>query len=78
MTLLLLSHSEGLTMPAVRITSDKQYEKAIEVLTRVGGTWQGVGFEERYLLVSGVQYTALLEAGVAIPSEQEKDRKNRK
>ena len=30
-------------MPAVPITSDEQYEKAIEVLTREGGTWQGVG-----------------------------------
>src|ERR1700690_3581103 len=39
-------------MPAVPITSMKQYERAIEVLDRVGGSWQGVGFEERFLLVS--------------------------
>jgi hypothetical protein len=52
-------------MPAVPITSDEQYEKAIEVLTRVGGTWQGVGFDERFLLVSEAQYHALVKAKVA-------------
>jgi hypothetical protein len=51
-------------MPAVPITSKEQYEKAIDVLTRVGGTWQGVGQKERFLLVSEAQYKALLEAHV--------------
>jgi hypothetical protein len=51
-------------MPAVPITSDEQYEKAIEVLTRVGGTWQGVGRKERFLLVTEAQYKALVEAKV--------------
>jgi hypothetical protein len=51
-------------MPAVPITSPEQYERAIEVLTRVGGTWQGVGQEERFLLVSEAQYGALVEARV--------------
>jgi hypothetical protein len=37
------------------------------VLTEVGGTFQGVGFEEHFLLVSERQYTALVEAGVAAP-----------
>ena len=52
-------------MPAVPIISDEQYEKAIEVLTRVGGTWQGVGRKERFLLVSEAQHRALIEAKVA-------------
>ena len=65
-------------MPAVPITSDKQYEKAIEVLTRVGGTWQGVGFEEKYLLVSEAQYKALAEAGVVTPKNTKKDQKRGK
>jgi hypothetical protein len=39
-------------MPAVPIKSREQYIKAIEVLDRVGGTWHGVGDEERYLLVT--------------------------
>jgi hypothetical protein len=52
-------------MPAVRMTSRKQYIKAIKVLDRVGGTYQGVGFEEKYLLVNEAQYKALVEAGVA-------------
>ncbi|HKI37907.1 MAG TPA: hypothetical protein VKA46_38995 [Gemmataceae bacterium] len=51
-------------MPAVPITSQEQYEKAIEVLTRVGGTWQGVGQKERFLLVNEAQYQALLEVQV--------------
>lgn len=54
-------------MPAVPITSMKQYERAIEVLDRVGGSWQGIGFEERFLLVSPRQYDALVEAKVVTP-----------
>jgi hypothetical protein len=60
-------------MPAVRITSDEQYEKAIEVLTRVGGTWQGVGYPERFLLVSPRLYEALVEAGVVTPQDTNKE-----
>jgi hypothetical protein len=60
-------------MPAVPITSSEQYEKAIEVLDRVGGTWQGVGFEEKYLLVSPKQYQALVEAKVVIPEDTNKE-----
>jgi hypothetical protein len=51
-------------MPAVPITSDEQYEKAIGVLTEVGGTWQGVGHKDIYLLVSPRQYEALVQANV--------------
>ena len=65
-------------MPAVPITSSKQYEKAIEVLTRVGGTWQGVGMEERFLLVSEAQYKALVEAKVTTPKKIEKGSKRGK
>jgi hypothetical protein len=58
-------------MPAVHITSPEQYEKAIEVLTRLGGSWQGVGQkeDERYLLVSEAQYKALVKAKVTAPKE---------
>jgi hypothetical protein len=65
-------------MPAVPITSSEQYEKAIEVLTRVGGTWQGVGQEERFLLVSEAQYKALVEANVTTPKETTKESKRGK
>jgi hypothetical protein len=57
-------------MPAVPITSKEQYIKAIGVLDRVGGTWHGVGDEERYLLVTLAQYDALVEAGVATPARK--------
>ena len=53
-------------MPAVPIKSREQYVKAIGVLTRVGGTWQGVGSKERFLLVTEAQYKALVEAKVVI------------
>jgi hypothetical protein len=51
-------------MPAVPITSREQYIKALEVLDRVGGTWSGVGYPDRFLLVSPRQYEALVEAKV--------------
>jgi hypothetical protein len=51
-------------MPKVSIKDEKQYEKAIEVLTRVGGTYHGIGQKEWFLLVTDAQYQALLEAKV--------------
>jgi hypothetical protein len=60
-------------MPAVPIKNREQYIKAIEVLDRVGGTWQGVGQEERCLLVTEDQYKALVEAKVATPEKTKKD-----
>jgi hypothetical protein len=60
------------------MTSPEQYEKALEVLLRVGGIWQGVGRKERYLLVSEAQYKALVEAGVVNPNNTEKDHKRGK
>ena len=65
-------------MPAMLITSREQYIKAIGVLTRVGGLWQGVGREERYLLVNEAQYKALAEAGVVSPSDTKQDQKRGK
>ena len=51
-------------MPCVPIKDQKQYEKALEVLSRVGGTFQGVGQDEWFLLVTNAQYQALVEAKV--------------
>jgi len=51
-------------MPAVEIESPGQYKKAWEVLIKVGGTFHGVGQEERTLLVTKAQYEALVAAGV--------------
>jgi hypothetical protein len=60
-------------MPAVPIKNREQYIRAIEVLDRVGGTWQGVGQDEWTLLVSEAQFKALVEAKVATPSDNNKD-----
>jgi hypothetical protein len=64
---------EVLVMPAVPITSREQYIKAIEVLDLVGGTWHGVGDEERFLLVSPRQYEALVVAKVVNPEDIKKE-----
>jgi len=45
----------------------KQYAKALGVLSRVGGTFQGVGQDERFLLVTPAQYEALVQAKVVAP-----------
>jgi hypothetical protein len=60
-------------MPAIRITSRDQYIQILEVLHRIGGTWQGVGGKERYLLVTPTHYQALLEAKVIPPENSTKD-----
>jgi hypothetical protein len=65
-------------MPAVPITSREQYIKAIEVLDRVGGTYQGVGRDEWWLLVSEAQYKALVHAKVVTANDTEKDSKRGK
>jgi hypothetical protein len=65
-------------MPAVPIKDREQYIKAIEVLDRVGGTWHGVGDEERYLLVTPAQYKALVEARLVNPEDGKKDSKRGK
>ena len=51
-------------MHRVPIKDLKQLERAIDVLTRVGGTYHGVAREERYLLVTDAQYRALVDAKV--------------
>lgn len=63
-------------MPAVPIKNADQYMKAIEVLNRVGGTWHGVGDDERYLLVTPAQYAALVEAKIAVPEANGKAPRN--
>jgi hypothetical protein len=65
-------------MPAVPITSPEQYEKALEVLDRVGGTFQGVGQKDWFLLVTDAQYRALVEAKVIAPQDSEKGSKRGK
>ena len=65
-------------MPAVPISSDEQYLKITEVLDRIGGVYQGVGFEERYLLVSPAQYQALVEANVVAPLDEKEEPKRGK
>lgn len=71
-------HREGVPMPVVPITSLEQYEKATEVLDRVGGTFQGVGQKEWFLIVTEAQYKALVEAGVVAPQDSGKDSKGGK
>ena len=62
-------------MPRVPIKDLKQYEKALGVLTRVGGTFQGVGQDERFLLVTEAQYQALLQAKVVTPDPGAKEQR---
>jgi hypothetical protein len=54
-------------MPRVQMKDMKQYAKALGVLSRVGGTFQGVGRDEWFLLVTNAQYEALVEAKVVAP-----------
>jgi hypothetical protein len=60
-------------MPKVPIKDEKQYQKAIEVLTRVGGTYQGIGQDEWFLLVTDAQYQALLGAKVIAAGDGRKE-----
>jgi hypothetical protein len=60
------------------MTSREQYLKAIEVLDRVGGMYQGVGRDEMSLLVNEAQYKALVEAGVVNSNETKQDQRSGK
>jgi hypothetical protein len=51
-------------MPHVRIKDLDQYARALEVLHRVGGTFQGVGQDEWFLLLTNAQFQALVDAKV--------------
>jgi hypothetical protein len=64
-------------MAAVPIKDCEQYIKAIGVLTRVGGTYHGVGRKERFLLVTEAQYQALVEAKVIPPGGDENPRQSK-
>jgi hypothetical protein len=56
---------------AVRIHSREQYIQALRVLDKLPGTWQGVGpASDPVLLVTDVQYNALLEAGVVTSNDR--------
>jgi hypothetical protein len=66
---------EGIEMPAIPIRNEEEYCKIIEVLDRVGGTWQGVGDKEMFFLVSPRQYQALVEAKAVDPEENGKESK---
>jgi hypothetical protein len=66
-------------MPAIKIESDKQYSKALDVLTEVGGTFHGVGgIENRTLLVTPAQYEALVAAGVVKDNGTKERRRGKK
>jgi hypothetical protein len=57
---------------AVHIQSQQQYIKALHVLDRLKGTWQGVGpASAPVLLVTDEQYRALIEAGVVPSNDKE-------
>ena len=60
-------------MPAVRINNQAEYAKIIQVLDRVGGTWQGVNRDGLCLLVTPTQYRALVEAEVLPPQDANQD-----
>lgn len=50
-------------MHAVRFADFKTYVRAVELLQKVGGTYQGVGTSQnRYVLVNDEQYNALIGA----------------
>ena len=61
---------------AVHIRSKEQYIRALRVLDKVSGTWQGVGTSaDPVLLLTDAQYNALVEAGVVPANDKEvKDR----
>ena len=57
---------------AVHIQSREQYIQAIGVLNNVSGTWQGRGPSSApVLLVTDVQYEALVQAGVVPAADKE-------
>jgi hypothetical protein len=57
---------------AVHIRSQDQYIQAVRVLDNVPGTWRGVGPSSApVLLVTDMQYEALVEAGVVRANDKE-------
>jgi len=57
---------------AVRIRGKEQQIKALRVLDKVGGTWQGIGTSSDpvYLLTDAL-YNALVQAGVIPANDKE-------
>jgi hypothetical protein len=57
---------------AVHIHSKEQYIRALRVLDKVGGTWQGIGTSSApVLLLTEAQYNALRAAGVVPANDKE-------
>jgi len=57
---------------AVHIRSKEQYIRALEVLDKLPGTWQGVGPSTApVLLLTDAHYHALVEAGVVSANDKE-------
>jgi hypothetical protein len=60
-------------MPAIPVPNFEVYSKIIQVLDRVGGSWQWRGEEELRVVVSPRQYRALLEAEAISPNGNDKE-----
>jgi hypothetical protein len=57
---------------AVRIYSKDQYIRALRVLDKLGGTWQGTGTSSApVLLLTDTQYKALLQEGIVPADDKE-------
>jgi hypothetical protein len=57
---------------ALHIHSEEQYIRALSVLAKLPGTWQGIGpSSASVLLLTDAQYQALLEAGVVPAGDKE-------
>jgi cell division GTPase FtsZ len=57
---------------AVRIQSREQFISALDVLDRIGGTWQAVGTSAApVFLLTNAQYDALIQAGVVTTNGRE-------
>jgi len=64
---------------AVSIQSREQHIHALDVLDRVGGTWQAVGTSAApVFLLTDAQYDALIQAGVVRTNGQEDQARGKK
>ena len=64
---------------AVRIQSKEQYIRALRVLDKLPGTWQGIGPSSApVLLLTDLHYNALVEAGVVGANDKEVKRRGKK
>jgi hypothetical protein len=64
---------------AVHIRSKEQYIKALGVLDKVGGTWQGIGpASDPVLLLTEAQFNALIKSGVVSPNNKKVQARGKK